>query len=229
MTGHALSVAPELRSDVSVLYVDRHGPYPLLVQDWYDAARNAMTYRGTRPVVAHPPCGPWSRLSRLHKHAEEIALAPHAVATVQRCGGVLEHPAGSKVWDACGLPKPDRLVAVSPRASVHVSGPDEHLGYTLEVCQCDWGHPARKRTWLYIVGCAFEALPPIPPPREPTHWASGGRTRSSRQGAPVPPGIKVCSAQQRRRTPTAFAEWLVSVAAQCAVHRVSTAEGSGNG
>ena len=28
----------------------------------------------------------------------------------------------------------------------------------------------------------------------------------------VPPGIKVCSAQQRRRTPPAFAEWLVMLA-----------------
>jgi hypothetical protein len=34
----------------------------------------------------------------------------------------------------------------------------------------------------------------------------------------VPPGIKVCSAQQRRRTPVAFAEWLVSVASRCAVY-----------
>jgi hypothetical protein len=28
----------------------------------------------------------------------------------------------------------------------------------------------------------------------------------------VPPGIKVCSAQQRRRTPVAFAQWLLDVA-----------------
>jgi hypothetical protein len=28
----------------------------------------------------------------------------------------------------------------------------------------------------------------------------------------VPPGIKVASAQQRRRTPPAFADWLISLA-----------------
>lgn len=28
----------------------------------------------------------------------------------------------------------------------------------------------------------------------------------------IPPGIKVCSALQRRRTPRAFAEWLVGLA-----------------
>lgn len=196
---------PALRDDVVALYVDPRGPYPSLVRDWYDTDRNAMTYRGKLPVVAHPPCGPWSHLSQLHKHAEEIALAPHAVAVVQRCGGVLEHPRGSKLWDACGLPKP-------------YEGADAEGGFAIEVAQCDWGHPARKRTWLYIVGLEG-VLPVMPDAREPTHWASGGRTRSSRQGSPVPPGIKICSAQQRRRTPPAFAAWLVSVAARCAGER----------
>jgi hypothetical protein len=35
---------------------------------------------------------------------------------------------------------------------------------------------------------------------------------SSRTGNPVPPGIKVCSAAQRRRTPPLFAEYLVRLA-----------------
>lgn len=191
-----------LVDDVVALYVDPRGPYPGLVREWYDAARNAMTYRGGLPVVAHPPCGPWSRLSQLHKSAEELALAPHAVAVVQRCGGVLEHPKGSMLWEACKLPQP-------------WVGEDSFGGFTIEVQQVNWGHPARKRTWLYIVGLGPGRLPAMPMAREPTHWASGGRTRSSRQGSPVPPGIKVCSAQQRRRTPTDFARWLIEVARRC--------------
>lgn len=204
-----------LVTSVVALYVDPRGPYPGIVADWYDAERNAMTYRGSLPVVAHPPCGPWSHLSQLHKHAEEIALAPHAVAVVQRCGGILEHPKGSKLWDACHLPKPGEPI-------------DDAGGFTIEVSQCDWGHPARKRTWLYIVGYTGMVLP-MPEPREPTHWASGGRTRSSRQGSPVPPGIKVCSAQQRRRTPAAFADWLVSVAELCAPQSNGPATEGSNG
>lgn len=187
------------RTDVVALYVDPRGPYPELVAEWYDEKRNALTYLGTKPVIAHPPCGPWSNISHLHKSANELAFAPHALAIVQRCGGVLEHPKGSMLFDACDLPKPDASDA---------------FGFTIEVAQCDWGHPARKRTWLYIVGLQ-RPIPPMPPPREPTHWASGGRTRSSRQGSPVPPGIKVCSAQQRRRTPPAFASWLVELAGRC--------------
>jgi hypothetical protein len=141
-------------------------------------------------------------MAHLHKRSKEIALAPHAVAVVQLCGGVLEHPKGSKLWESCQLPKPG-------------SGEtDSHGGFSIEVSQCDWGHPARKRTWLYIVGLK-DSIPTMPEPREPTHWASGGRTKSSRNGSPVPPGIKVCSAQQRRRTPPAFAEWLIELARRC--------------
>lgn len=76
-------------------------------------------------------------------------------------------------------------------------------GYRLIPC-------ARRR-----VESDFEASPPFPG-RAPTHWVSGGRKSSRkngrRGGGVVPPGIKVCSAQQRRRTPVAFAEWLIELA-----------------
>lgn len=43
--------------------------------------------------------------------------------------------------------------------------------------------------------------------------ASGQRsTKSSREGSPVPPGIKVCSAPQRRRTPPLFRDYLIRLA-----------------
>lgn len=52
-----------------------------------------------------------------------------------------------------------------------------------------------------------------PPTRAPTHWCSGVHTKGAR--GETPPGIKVCSAQQRRRTPIAFAEWLLELASRC--------------
>jgi hypothetical protein len=192
-----------LRTDVAALYVDARGPYPGLVADWYDEDRNAAIYRGALPVVAHPPCGPWGHLRHLNRFQPKHCAA-HALIVVRRVGGVLEHPAGSKFWVAYGLPLPRAL-------------PDAHGGWTLEIDQCRWGHVARKLTWLYIVGCASEELPAIPPPREPTHWVSGSRRRKDggRAGGVVPAGIKVCSAEQRRRTPPAFAKWLLEVAARC--------------
>jgi hypothetical protein len=198
---------------IAALYIDPRGPYASVPGlDLWDAARDAMRYDGDGPVIAHPPCGPWSTMRHLYQGAEH-ACAPHALELVRKLGGVLEHPAGSKLWDALLLPKP-RYEGPGMRYSER----DRFGGFTIEVDQVDWGHVARKRTWLYFVGVewltvarAYDGRPF--PGRAPTHWASGSRGKSSREGSPVPPGIKVCSARQRRRTPRAFAIWLASVAA----------------
>ncbi len=180
---------------VATLYIDPRGPYPSMPGvDCWDEARDARLYNGPYPVVAHPPCGPWSKLRQLHR-GDDHALAFRALVQVRRCGSILEHPAHSTFFRAAGLPRPGDPA-------------DEHGGTAIEVCQVDWGHPARKRTWLYCVGVNVAALR-FPEPREPTHWCSGSRAAPR---GPVPPGIKVCSAQQRRRTPPAFAQWLVDAA-----------------
>lgn len=193
-----MSAALALAEDVSVLFVDPRGPYPSLVRDWYDETRDARSYAGPNPIVAHPPCGPWGRLRHLSKH-DDPTHGPFAVELVRRWGGVLEHPQHSQLFRHCGMPHPGEL-------------PDAHGGVTFEVAQCDWGHPARKRTWLYVVGA--RVVPPNPPKREPTHWISGGRGREGKKKktTPVPPGIKVCSAEQRRRTPVDFAKFLITIA-----------------
>jgi hypothetical protein len=204
-----------LRSDVAALYIDPRGPYPKLLvpENCYDEARDARTYGGPWPVVAHPPCGPWGRLSHMYRGNEgDASLALRAVEQVRAYGGVLEHPAWSKLFNHCRMP-----MGVLGR----YSWPDRHGGVTIEVRQCDWGHVARKPSWLYIVGVFGIRGMTFPPHREPTHWISGGRGREGkkRKTTPVPPGIKVCSAQQRRRTPPAFAEWLIELAAQARVQR----------
>jgi hypothetical protein len=208
---------------VAALYVDRLGPYVSMpgVDPWFIDGRNeeqtrfdwpeafhfhrdATAYDGPHPVVAHPPCGPWSKLAHQYEgDGKELAL--RAVEQVRKCGGVLEHPERSKLWEAAKL----------PNARVGVAGVgDAFGGYAVEVEQVAWGHPARKRTWLYLVGVPRElVVETIRMGGKPTHWCSGSRGESSsRQGGPVPPGIKVCSAQQRRRTPPLFAEWLVMLA-----------------
>lgn len=194
-----------MRYDVAALYVDRLGPYPKLVEHWWDEARDARTYDGPWPVVAHPPCGPWGRLRHLSKK-DDPALALRAVEQVRANGGVLEHPQHSLLFRRCGLPRPGEPA-------------DEFGGFTLLVSQCDWGHPARKWSWIYMVGTGHLPVPAFPPPRQPTHWISGGRGGVGKKSktTPVPLGIKVCSAQQRRRTPVAFAEWLLELAATARV------------
>jgi len=211
---------------VAALYVDPRGPYPALARGEYldlwpagvgptgtpreiecwDETRDARKYDGPHPVVAHPPCGPWSKPHMCSEKtlADTRDCGPRAVEQVRAFGGVLEQPAGSKLWTYCLIPHPG-----SPDILGH--------GYTVEVDQCEWGHVARKRTWLYLVGVPRDALeaPPFPG-RAPTHWVSGGRNQMRKNGKQgggvVPPGIKVCSAQQRRRTPPLFAEYLVRLA-----------------
>jgi hypothetical protein len=189
---------------VAALYVDPRGPYPALLgpEMCWDEARDARTYAGPWPVVAHPPCRNWSALRHLAK-GNDSDCGLIAFEQVRKYGGVLEQPAHSRLFHAVGASKP-------------TEGDDPYGGHTIEVCQVDWGHVARKRTWVYCVGC--RDIPPIlcygniPPPRKPTHWCSGVHTPGAR--GETPPGIKICSAQQRRRTPPEFAKWLVSLAAQ---------------
>jgi hypothetical protein len=159
--------------------------------DAWDLARDARLYDGPHPVVAHPPCGPWSKLRHMYRGAEHDC-APRALEQVRRFGGVLEHPADSKLWKRYRLPMPHE-------------GSDPY-GYTIEVDQVRWGHVARKRTWLYLV--RVRSLGELPPARKPTHWCSG----SKRAVRPIPAGIKAASKEQIRRTPPAFAAWLVSLA-----------------
>ena len=190
---------------VAALYVDvEAGPYPgLLGRDLcWGVERDAKTYPGPSRVVAHPPCGPWGAFSwNCHKQDPEAALV--AVEQVRRFGGVLEHPAGSKLWEACGLPTPfHTLPAIVGRE------------WSLRVEQVRWGHPCMKRTWLFFVGVPPGALPDIPPPREATH-AIGGLSRArkaARDAAGLPalrPQFSGGSRPVAHITPPAFAEWLV--------------------
>lgn len=195
---------------VAALYIDPRGPYPSLPGvDCWDASRDARLYEGPHPVVAHPPCGPWGNLrhmrvpNRERRTADADCMGP-AVAAVRRFGGILEQPAQSLAFRRFSMPHPGERS-------------DAWGGFTMRIDQCDWGHVARKATWLYVVGIdAVRVLEGIRRHRgtgTPTHWVSGGRKRSRKgRGGVVPPGIKVCSAQQRRRTPRAFAEWLVDLA-----------------
>lgn len=142
---------------VAALYVDPHGVYAGLegVELW-DEARDARNYAGPWPVVAHPPCNKWSPLayinqSRLpgYRFGDDGGCFEAALRAVREFGGVLEHPAQSGAWSHFGLPRPMR--AGWARSILCDDG------WTTEVDQGAYGHPARKRTWLYVVG--IEPMP----------------------------------------------------------------------
>jgi len=88
-------------------------------------------------------------------------------------------------------------------------GKFDGIGYTIEVDQFHWGHRAVKRTWLYIVGCQPDDLPPMPK-REgsPTHCVRPTKAY---------PRLPSITKPEREHTPPAFAEWLVELARKCHV------------
>ena len=159
----------------------------------YDVYRDARTFPGFAPVVAHPPCRTWGRLRAFAKAPSwEHGMALWAVEQVRQWGGVLEHPAHSTLWGAAQMPLPGEP-------------PDRQGGYTIEVCQWWWGHRAEKKTWLYIVGLPIRELPaiPAPPAGHPPRVIGSSKARGAR------PEV---TKREREATPIAFATWLLSVA-----------------
>ena len=99
---------------VAALFVDPLGVYPDLVRPgmWWDEIRDARTYTGPQPVVAHPPCQLWVNMAAVnwkrygrqrpawYPGGDDGGCFASALASVRRFGGVLEHPAESHAWEA---------------------------------------------------------------------------------------------------------------------------------
>jgi hypothetical protein len=141
---------------IAALYVATNGSYYGLegVDPW-DEARDARSYAGPWPVVAHPPCQRWGKFwagQPLHikRTGERKVLGADggcfkaALAAVRKWGGVLEHPRDSHAWKHFKLNKP-------PRVGGWVQA-DEYGGWTCCVEQGRYGHYARKPTWLLAYG-----------------------------------------------------------------------------
>lgn len=178
---------------VAVLFARSDSIYKTIpVCDVYDKERDARNFTGGMPVICHPPCRAWGRLRAFAKpEPGEMDLARWSVQLVRQFGGVLEHPETSVLWKEQGLP-----------LGLEV---DKFGGYTVSVDQFWWGHKARKRTWLYIVGIDRSELPIVPIRFDAiTHTISS----TMRRGRAKPQTTKA----EREHTPQKFAEWLVSVA-----------------
>ncbi len=142
---------------MSALFVDPRGPYPKLVADWWDESRDARLYRGKNPVVAHPPCQLWGPFAagnfrrwggEHNRPGNDGGCFEAALAHIRHWGGVLEHPAKSRAWEAHELPRPTG------------TGWTRHTGdeWCCEVWQSAYGHRAAKATWLYYVGARPKEL-----------------------------------------------------------------------
>jgi hypothetical protein len=77
-----------------------------------------------------------------------MQLGLWAVETVMRCGGVLEQPAGSKLWEAAKLPA--------------LGDHRDPFLYTVYLEQSWFGFPTPKPTWILICGVPRAWLPALP-------------------------------------------------------------------
>lgn len=135
---------------IAALFVETGGCYFGLPDvDPWDQPRDARTYLGPWPVVAHPPCERWGRYwhgspRKPHQFrlGDDGGCFAAALASIRRWGGVIEHPAYSHAWNAFKLEPP----------SVHGGWRFTRDGWTCHVEQGHYGHIARKATWLYFVG-----------------------------------------------------------------------------
>ena len=131
---------------IAALFVDPRGCYANIPDvDLWDQKRDARTYQGPHPVVAHPPCGRWCQLAHIvekrygYKVGDDDGCFASALHSVRTYGGVLEHPAYSIAWDHHALPVPPRRGWLKTFCN----------GWVCHVEQHRYGHMARKATWLY--------------------------------------------------------------------------------
>lgn len=152
----------------------------------YDAGRDCRTFAGGMPVVAHPPCRAWSAYCahQANPAPGEKDLGPWCVEQIKANGGVLEHPAHSRLWQACNLPLP----GWTARGDL----------WSMAVDQSWWGDVRKKATWLLFSGVSPHDLPVVP---YRLRESFGDRRR-----------WQVMSKQQRSASTKAFAEWLVAAA-----------------
>jgi hypothetical protein len=82
---------------VAVLWTQRNSVYGQLADvECWGAERDANSYRGPWPVVAHPPCGPWGRYHHVSLQNRQDGL--NALAIAKRWGGVVEQPSSSRLF-----------------------------------------------------------------------------------------------------------------------------------
>ena len=149
---------------IAALYVETDGAYYGLpgVEPW-DEARDARTYAGPHPVVAHPPCQRWGKMwfgqpltvkltGRRKKKGDDGGCFDRALWALRTFGGVLEHPWGSHAWPWFGLNVP-------PREGGWINA-DFFGGWTCCVEQGRFGHYARKPTML--LAYRIPDLPSLP-------------------------------------------------------------------
>jgi len=181
----------------AALYVREDSSYKKRLNwDSYDIKRDANNFLSDIPVVCHPPCRTWGKLSHMAFNArkDESQLAIKSIDIIRKNGGILEHPNGSKLFKEY-LPDVDEF-------------PDEYGGFSILIDQYDFGHVAHKLTKLYFCGLDKDDLPQLPQKDLSTHLCEKGKRRSICGNVP---GTTRCTQYQREYTPEKLIDYFEKV------------------
>lgn len=199
---------------IAALYVETGGAYfGLSGVDPWDIKRDARSYAGPHPVVAHPPCKRWGRYARGGPSAktprvigDDGGCFKSALAAVEWWGGVLEHPEASHAWKRFGIVSP-------PKRGGWVPAGLYRPGWTCCVYQGHYGHRAPKATWLYAFGIELPQL--RWGPVDGARIDDGYHTAEDRRAAKLRGeswDTERLSKRERLATPPAFRDVLISMA-----------------
>jgi hypothetical protein len=206
MPGNLITKAEVVKGMIAALFVEKNGVYfDLPGVDPWDEERDARLYDGPWPVVAHPPCKRWGRFAGQverrfgHRIGDDAGCFQSALEAVHTYGGVIEHPAYSHAWDWFDLPEPKWrggwTHALNGGASCYVE-------------QWQYGHPAKKATWLYAYGVG---LPELQWGYTPDN-APGHSVRWSKVRYPGDDGRERLPREWNNRTPPGFRDVLIAMA-----------------
>lgn len=202
---------------ISALFVATGGAYFGLPNvDPWDVTRDARGYAGPHAVVAHPPCERWGRYwsggpsaKTKRKLGDDGGCFASALATVRRWGGVLEHPEASHAFGAHELVRPKWREGWRPAG--------DRRGWVCCVAQGNYGHRARKLTWLYAVvrpWCLPDLDWSIPAPRSRLDYGFHSAAERAARRAQVAPAVNASRlhASENLATPIAFRDVLLAIA-----------------
>lgn len=210
--GYAVDLQRGVIQPIAVLFTLKDTIYKQIDGcDCYDEERDARNYKGDLPVIAHPPCQLWGALAAVNykrwggehnRPGNDDGLFKFALETVKRVGGVLEHPAKTRAWEAHGLERPTGTGWIKCQDG----------SWVCEVWQSAYGHKANKATWLYYVGSRpSEAYWERP---KGTHQVGQQCRQGIRKTEPWR-NKPILTKKEANETPELFADFLVKLTREC--------------
>lgn len=195
---------------LAALFVAENGPYFCDGVDPWTEDRDARTYAGPHPVIAHPPCQRWGRYwsggpsaKVRRKLGDDEGCFEAALKAVRKWGGVLEHPEASHAFKRFGLPIPNWHGGWTAR--------DGFGGASCCVAQGHYGHMGRKMTWLYAVRTELPEL--VWGPCEKRIRMDQGFHSKEERARLIKTGVcQRLSHRQRLLTPEPFRDLLIRIA-----------------